>query len=103
VLLTSGFDRQAPSVERRLPCADNNMLGERAAVCRYKLLFARNFFRCEADVFVWILLCHTLVSVQATSPALAYRLLKAVSRKAIKDQRQRGLPWELKKPNTIYG
>ena len=48
-----------------------------------KLLFARNFFRSEADVFVRILLCHTLVSVETTSPALAYRLLKAVARQVL--------------------
>jgi hypothetical protein len=48
-----------------------------------KLLLARNFFRSDADVFVRILLCHTLVSVETASYALAYRLLKAVARQLL--------------------
>jgi hypothetical protein len=48
-----------------------------------KLLFARNFFLSEADDFVRILLCRTLVSVETTSHALAHRLLKAVARQLL--------------------
>ena len=49
-----------------------------------KLLFARNFFRREVDVFVQNLLCHDFVSVETTLPTVAYCLLIAVDRPGIR-------------------
>ena len=80
LLMTSSFDRplNADCQSAITMCSES----EQQFVVT-KLLFARNFFRSEADVFVRILLCHTLVSLETTSSALAYRLLKAVARKVL--------------------